>query len=52
MVRDNRYDTAYIFGAICPARAAGAAAIAPAGTRTSHPGAISFSWPILIEIRQ
>jgi hypothetical protein len=30
MVRDNRHDTAYIFGAICPARAAGAAIIAPA----------------------
>jgi Winged helix-turn helix/DDE superfamily endonuclease len=30
MVRDNRHDTAYIFGAICPARAVGAAIIAPA----------------------
>jgi DDE superfamily endonuclease len=30
MVRDNRHETAYIFGAICPARAAGAAIIAPA----------------------
>jgi hypothetical protein len=27
MVRDNRHDTAYIFGAICPARAVGAAVI-------------------------
>lgn len=30
MVRDNRYDNAYIFGAICPARAIGAAVITPA----------------------
>jgi hypothetical protein len=30
MVRDNRHDTAYIFGAICPKRAAGAAIITPA----------------------
>ncbi len=30
MVRDNRHDTAYILGAICPARAVGAAIIAPA----------------------
>lgn len=30
MVRDNRYDTAYIFGAICPARGVGAAVITPA----------------------
>ena len=30
MVRDNRYDTAYLFGAICPARGVGAAIIAPA----------------------
>jgi hypothetical protein len=30
MVRDNRHDTAYIFGAICPARAVGAAIITPA----------------------
>ncbi len=29
MVRDNRHDTAYIFGAICPARAIGAAIITP-----------------------
>jgi len=29
MVRDNRHDSAYIFGAICPARAVGAAIIAP-----------------------
>lgn len=27
MVRDNRHDTAYIFGAICPARGVGAAVI-------------------------
>jgi hypothetical protein len=30
MVRDNRHDTASIFGAICPARGVGAAIIAPA----------------------
>ena len=30
MVRDNRHDTAYIFGAICPVRAVGAAVITPA----------------------
>ena len=30
MVRDNRHDTAYLFGAICPARAVGAAIITPA----------------------
>ena len=29
MIRDNRHDTAYIFGAICPARGAGAAVIMP-----------------------
>ena len=29
MVRDNRYDSAYLFGAICPARAVGAAIIMP-----------------------
>ena len=30
MVRDNRHDPAYIFGAICPARAVGAAVLMPA----------------------
>ena len=30
MVRDNRHDAVYLFGAICPARAVGAAMIAPA----------------------
>jgi hypothetical protein len=30
MIRYNRHDSAYIFGAICPARAVGAAIIAPA----------------------
>lgn len=30
MVRDNRHDTAYLFGAICPARGVGAAIVAPA----------------------
>jgi transposase len=29
MVRDNRHDTAYIFGAICPAPGVGAAVITP-----------------------
>ena len=29
MVRDNRHDSAYIFGAICPARGVGAAIITP-----------------------
>ena len=29
MVRDNRHDNAYIFGAICPARGIGAAVITP-----------------------
>ncbi len=29
MVRDNRHDSAYLFGAICPGRAAGAAIIMP-----------------------
>ncbi len=30
MVRDNRHDTAYLFGAICPERGTGAAMITPA----------------------
>ncbi len=30
MIRDNRHDTAYLFGAICPARGVGAAMITPA----------------------
>lgn len=30
MVRDNRHDSAHLFGAICPARAIGAAIIMPA----------------------
>ena len=30
MVRDNRHDSAYIFGAICPQRGVGAAVITPA----------------------
>ena len=30
MVRDNRHDSAYIFGAICPHRGIGAAMITPA----------------------
>ena len=29
-VRDNRHDSAYLFGAVCPARAVGAAIIMPA----------------------
>ena len=32
MVRDSRRDSAYIFGAICPQRGAGAAMITPAAT--------------------
>jgi transposase len=32
MVRDNRHDAAYIFGAICPARGVGAAIITPAAS--------------------
>jgi hypothetical protein len=34
MVRDNRHDTAYLFGAICPARGVGAAIVAPAANTT------------------
>jgi hypothetical protein len=30
MVRDNRHDSVYLFGAICPARGVGAAIIMPA----------------------
>ena len=30
MVRDNRHDAVYLFGAICPARGVGAAMITPA----------------------
>ena len=30
MVRDNRHDAVYLFGAICPARGVGAGMIAPA----------------------
>lgn len=30
MVRDNRHDTAYLFGAICPVRGVGGAMITPA----------------------
>ena len=30
MVLDNRYTSAYLFGAICPARGVGAAVITPA----------------------
>ena len=29
MVRDNRHDSAYLFGAICPTRGVGAAIIMP-----------------------
>ncbi len=29
MVRDNRHDSAYLFGAICPQRGVGAAMITP-----------------------
>jgi hypothetical protein len=38
MVRDNRHDSTYIFGAICPNRGVGAAIIAPrAGCVITHP---------------
>jgi hypothetical protein len=33
MMRDNRHDSAYIFGAICPARAVGAAGQSGEGVR-------------------
>jgi hypothetical protein len=33
MVRDNRHDSAYLFGAICPVRAVGAPIIMPAANR-------------------
>ena len=33
MVRDNRYDSAYLYGAICPAHRKGAAVIMPAANR-------------------
>jgi hypothetical protein len=36
MVRDNRHDTAYIFGAICPDRGVGAAVITPAANTEMH----------------
>jgi hypothetical protein len=35
MVRDSRHDTAYIFCAICPARAVGVAVITPAANTDS-----------------
>ena len=44
MVRDNRHDSAYLFGAICPARAVGAAIIMPAANAeamTEHLSEIS-----------
>jgi hypothetical protein len=44
MVRDNRHDLAYLFGAICPARAVGAAIIMPAANAeamTEHLNEIS-----------
>jgi hypothetical protein len=44
MVRDNRHDSAYLFGAICPARAVGAAIIMPAANAeamTEHLNEIS-----------
>jgi hypothetical protein len=31
-VRDNRHDSVYLFGALCPSRATGAAIIMPAPT--------------------
>lgn len=44
MVRDNRHDSAYLFGAICPERALGAAIIMPAANAeamTEHLAEIS-----------
>ena len=44
MVRDNRHDSAYLFGAICPARAVGAAMITPAANTEAmnlHLGEVS-----------
>ena len=44
MVRDNRHDSAYLFGAICPARGVGAAIIMPAANAeamTEHLNEIS-----------
>lgn len=44
MVRDNRHDSAYLFGAICPARGVGAAIIMPAANTEAmnvHLGEIS-----------
>jgi hypothetical protein len=44
MVRDNRHDSAYLFGAICPARAVGGAIIMPAANAeamTEHLNEIS-----------
>ena len=46
MVRDNRHDSAYLFGAICPDRAVGAAIIMPhvnAEAMSLHLGACT--WP-------
>jgi hypothetical protein len=43
MVHDNRHDSAYLFGAICPARAVGAAIIMPAANAEAmneHPNEI------------
>jgi transposase len=43
-VRDNRHDSAYLFGALCPARAIGAAIIMPAANSeamTAHLAEIS-----------
>ena len=44
MMRDNRHDSAYLFGAICPSRAVGAAVIMPsvnAEAMTEHLAEIS-----------
>jgi hypothetical protein len=60
MVRDNRHDSAYIFGAICPARAVGAAVLMPAANveaMTEHlkeistqiaPGAHAVYWSAMV----
>ena len=38
MVRDNRHSSAYLFGAICPARGVGAAVITPVANMAAMNG--------------
>jgi hypothetical protein len=42
MVRDNRYTSAYLFGAICPARGVGAAVITPAANTAAMNAHLSW----------